>query len=77
MKYPDRDFYYKAIIRIHLGDTNGALDCLEKASQNRANDDEPGYLLFDYYWDGLHDNPRFKKLLDELGYTTVMPPEKK
>jgi serine/threonine protein kinase len=80
MKYPDRDFYYKAIIRMELGDTNGALDWLEKEYQNRANwDVEPPFrlLLFDQYWDGLHDNPRFRKFLVELNYTQVMPPAKK
>ncbi len=35
-----------------------------------------GELLFYEQWDGLHDDPRFKYLLDEVGFTKVMPPSK-
>ena len=34
-------------------------------------------LLFDEVWDDLHDDPRFKELLDKIGFTKVMPPRKK
>jgi serine/threonine protein kinase/Tfp pilus assembly protein PilF len=75
---------WKAEIQIHLGNTNTALDLLEKcytgyATHERGNDIEPplGGLLYDADWDGLRDHPRFKKLLDEIGYTKVMQPPKK
>jgi len=77
-KYPDRDFHHKAIVQIHLGHTNDALNWLEKECETRASRKYPEsplmFLWFDEYWDGLHDNPRFRKLLDELGYTKVLPP---
>ena len=31
-------------------------------------------LLFDEYWDSLHDDKRFKDLLDKIGFTKVMRP---
>ena len=75
------DYYRKGVIQIHLGNTNAALDWLEKSYENR----ERGYsyetplnlLLHDPCWDGLHDDPRFKELLDKIGYTKVMPTRKK
>ena len=74
MKYPERDFLYKAIIRSQLGDTNGAMDWLEKYYHNSASSDiNSDGLLLDYYWDGLHESPRFRKLLDQMGYTKVVP----
>jgi tetratricopeptide (TPR) repeat protein len=75
------DYYWKGEIQIHLGNTNAALDWLEKsyATHERGDDFETplDFLLHDPDWDGLHDNPRFKRLLDEIGYTKVMPPLKK
>ena len=68
------------MIQIHLGNTNAALDWLEKsyATRERGDDfDSLNDLLFDPCWDGLHNNPRFKRLLDEIGFTKVMPPPKK
>jgi serine/threonine protein kinase len=74
------DYYWKGVIQIHLGNTNAALDWLEKsyASRERGYDYETplNSLLYDPCWDGLHDNPRFRKLLDEIGYTKVMPNQK-
>jgi hypothetical protein len=69
------------VIQIHLGNTNAALNWLEKSYENR----ERGYsyetplnsLSYDPCWDGLHDDPRFKELLDKIGYTKVMPTRKK
>jgi serine/threonine protein kinase len=75
------DFYWKATIKIHLGDTNEALNLLETSFTNHERGS--GYitplntLLYDDWWDCLHDHPRFKKLLDEIGYTKVMPQRKK
>ena len=75
------DYDWKGEIQIHLGNTNAALDWLEKsyATRERGDDFETPLndLLFNPCWDGLHENPRFKRLLDEIGYTKVMPPPKK
>jgi tetratricopeptide (TPR) repeat protein len=72
----DSDFYWKAVIEIHLGDTNAALDWLGKAELTQER--YYGYLptlslvLFDHYWDGLHNDPRFKALLERVRLTKVM-----
>jgi tetratricopeptide (TPR) repeat protein len=70
------NYYWKATIQIHLGDTNAALEWLDKSYETRERDDFESpltYLIFDECWDGLRDNPRFKKLLDEISFTKVMP----
>jgi serine/threonine protein kinase len=71
------DYDWKGVIQIHLGNTNAALDWLEKsyATRERGDDFETPLndLLYNPCWDGLHNNPRFKRLLDEIGYTKVMP----
>jgi tetratricopeptide (TPR) repeat protein len=80
---PNSDFYWKATIRIHLGDTNAALRWLNKSFETHEH--QAGsyqetigcYLLFDECWDGLHEDPRFKKLLDKIGFTKVMLSRKK
>jgi tetratricopeptide (TPR) repeat protein len=76
-----QNFYYKAEIQIHLGNTGPALDFLQKdweAKKRNPNYDSYVHMvLHDDCWDGLHDNPRFKKLLDEIGLTKVMPPQKR
>jgi tetratricopeptide (TPR) repeat protein len=72
---PEKDFYDKAIIQIHVGDTNAALDWLEKtfeSQKGRGQENEMMYLLFDESWDGLRDLPRFKRLLGEVGFPKVM-----
>jgi serine/threonine protein kinase len=74
------EYYWKAVIQIHLGNTNAAMDWLEQARVNKERGSfEPtvSLLLLDNYWDALHDNPRFKNLLEEVGLTRVMPPQKK
>jgi tetratricopeptide (TPR) repeat protein len=78
-KYPDRDPYWKATIQTHLGNTNAALDWLEKsyaAHKGDEDDYEPplANLLIDDCWDGLRGNPRFQALLDKAGFAKVMPP---
>jgi tetratricopeptide (TPR) repeat protein len=71
------DYDWKGEIQIHLGNTNAALDWLEKSYATRERGDDFGTplndLLLNPCWDGLHENPRFKRLLDEVGYTKVMP----
>jgi serine/threonine protein kinase len=72
--------YRKAVIQIHLGNTNAALDLLEKSYETHERGAENALmlnlLLYDYHWVGLHNHPRFKALLEELGFTKVMRPRK-
>jgi hypothetical protein len=79
-KNTNAPFYWKAVIKIHLNDTNAALDLLEASYTNRERGGSYmtplNSLLFDDCWDGLHDNPRFKALLDEIGFTKVMRPKR-
>jgi tetratricopeptide (TPR) repeat protein len=69
---PGIDFYGKAVIYAHLGDTNRALDYLVESYNSREKEDGKfhmvDYLLLDEYWEGLHENPRFKALIRKLGY---------
>ncbi|MEK7676834.1 MAG: tetratricopeptide repeat protein [Verrucomicrobiota bacterium] len=81
-KNPNKDFYGKGVVQIHLGDTDAALGWLNKSYETREHSRESfetplTYLLFDECWDGLRDDPRFKELLDKIGFTKVMPPRKK
>ena len=79
--------YWKAVIQIHLGNTNAALDWLQKSCEKHeyggmGGVSDPvgvtspvGELLF-YERNGMGcmtGNPRFKRLLDEVGFTKVMP----
>src|SRR5262249_53403819 len=75
------DFYWKAVATVHLGKTNEALNLLEKSCA--AHEHWPGsydgplhYLLLDAHWDGLHNSPRFKAVLDKIGFPKVPPPPK-
>jgi tetratricopeptide (TPR) repeat protein len=73
-------YYFKAVVRFNLGDTNGALAWLNASYTNHERDaylPACSKLLFDEYWDGLHDNPRFRDLLDNMSFTKVMAPTKK
>jgi len=73
----------KAIIQIHLGNTNAALSWLEKAYENQKpqgslhDNSHLPYLFEDECWDSLYDDLRFRALLDKMGLTKVMPPRKK
>ena len=75
------DFYWKAVVRTHLGDPEAALKWLSKSYE--THELESGFqtplinLLFNHWWDGLHDDPRFAALLDKIGYTKVMPSRKR
>jgi serine/threonine protein kinase/Tfp pilus assembly protein PilF len=68
--------YWKAVIQIRLGNTNRALDLLQQSFDTRERagsyDNPLNQLLLDDCWDGVHDHPRFKKLLEEIGYEKVM-----
>jgi tetratricopeptide (TPR) repeat protein len=72
-KNPDINYYLNAVIKIHLGETNEALRLLKQQYGLRTGEFEPplSSLLFDECWDGLHDNPEFKQLLDKIGFTKV------
>jgi tetratricopeptide (TPR) repeat protein len=74
-------FYSKAVIKMHLSDTNAALGLLEASYTNRERGTmyitPLNLLLYDDCWDGLHEHPRFKALLDEIGFTKVMRPKPK
>jgi tetratricopeptide (TPR) repeat protein len=73
------NLYWKAVIQFNLGNTNVALDLLEESFAMRQMDGcEPSMsnLLFDHYWDSLHAEPRFKALLDKMGFAKVMAPKK-
>jgi serine/threonine protein kinase/Tfp pilus assembly protein PilF len=69
---PDSEFYWKAVVQIHLGHTNEAFGWLTKAYETREKAGEMfhqmDFLLFDEYWDGLHEDPQFKALLRKVGY---------
>jgi serine/threonine protein kinase/tetratricopeptide (TPR) repeat protein len=73
-------FVWKATIQINLGQTSEAMESLEQAFANQegwGQDNGLGLntLLFDEHWDSLHNDPRFKQLLNELGFTRVMRPQ--
>jgi hypothetical protein len=74
------DLYWKALIQLHLGNTNVALDLLHRScaiGEMESFCPAINSVLFDCNWDCLHDNPRFKELLDKIGLTKVMSPKKK
>ena len=72
---PDRGQYERAVIQIHLGETNAALtslyQCYEK-EERRGVYSGLNYLLFYEGWDGLRGDRRFQELLNRIGYTKVM-----
>jgi serine/threonine protein kinase len=72
-KRPDSAFYWKAVVHVHLGNTNEVFHWLNKSLQTRESivgnwQHELDSLIFDEYWDGLRDDPRFKKLLRDVGF---------
>jgi serine/threonine protein kinase len=69
-------FYWKAILQIRMGNQDAAFDWLQKAFDAHEPDGLEN-LLVDPDWDSVHDDPRFKRLLDKIGFTKVMPPLQK
>ena len=73
--------YWKAMIQLHLGNTNEALGLLEQTYAARRQEGEymppVGCILYDHDWVALYNNPRFKKLLADIGYPSVMKPRLK
>ena len=75
-----RSYYWKAVIQIHMGNTNAALDWLDKSYEHRefrTDSFEPplNFVLLDESWDSVHDDPRFKAILEKIGFTKVMRPK--
>jgi serine/threonine protein kinase len=78
--YRPTDYYDHAVTQMHLGQTDRALDLLEKSYEMDIRDgieSDMICLLFDEHWDGIRDNQRFKALLEKLGYPEVMKPRRK
>jgi tetratricopeptide (TPR) repeat protein len=69
--------YLRAVIQCQLGHTNAAFEILEQVYHTHARngpvEDWMFYLLFDETWDASREEPRFRALLDKIGYTKVMP----
>jgi serine/threonine protein kinase len=81
-KKPDTDFYWKAVVSIQLGDTNGALQWLNKSFDTRehsgggwTHDFED--VIFDEYWDPYRGDSWFKEFVDKIGFERVTVPGKK
>ena len=77
-KYPNQHFCWKAIIQMHLGNTNAALDLLDKSYDARESFGSAAggvnALFFRRCWDGVQDHPRFKALLEKTTFSKVIPP---
>jgi hypothetical protein len=71
-------YYERAVIKINLGNTNEALKLLERCYEIREGvmEHHLDYLVFDEYWDGVRDHPRFKELLQKVGFTKVARPQR-
>jgi tetratricopeptide (TPR) repeat protein len=69
--------YWKARVQIRLGNPDQAIYWLQQSWKKNESDRVPmvSRLLFDDFWDGLHGDPRFQRLLDEVGLAKVMRPE--
>jgi len=68
------DPYALARLWARLGNTNEVFVLLEKAyREHHGNMPE---LLLDDCWDPLRDDPRFKELLDRMGFSKVSPSRK-
>jgi tetratricopeptide (TPR) repeat protein len=76
-KDPNAECYCKACVQIRLGNTEAALDWLEKSVQARLrngySEGNLGWLLVHECWDPLRGNPRFKKVLVQTTFSQVMP----
>ena len=76
----NEDLYQRAVIQIHLGKTNEALDKLEQAleiEKGRIGDSDLKNLIFDGSWYSLRNNDRFKRLLNKVGFTTKVTQPRK
>jgi tetratricopeptide (TPR) repeat protein len=78
---PNEGFYVKAIIQHQLGHNDEAFVWLNKSYESHEQigagcETWMNYLLWHHWWDDLHDDPRFKELLDKVGFTKVMSARK-
>ena len=71
----DSEFYWKAVIYVHLGHTNDVFPWLNKSFETREEDEKANGLhhalnglLFDEYWDSLRGDPQFKKLVSKMRF---------
>jgi serine/threonine protein kinase len=62
-------FYEMAGINARLGNTNEVFPLLEKAYKEHNR--RMMFLLEDDHWDGYRGDPRFKKLLDKMGFHPI------
>jgi serine/threonine protein kinase len=71
-------YYAQAVARIHLGNTNESFRLLQRSYETREGPMEHflDYLVFDEHWNGVRDDPRFKALLEKVGFTKVARPRK-
>ena len=68
---PVSEYYWKAVVQVQLGDTNGAFFWLNKSLLTHEMADwgrETDGLLFDEYWDSLRDDPSFIEFAKRAGF---------
>jgi hypothetical protein len=68
---PSRSPYNTARLYARLGDTNAALAWLARSHQERENGDGVDPLMDDC-WDMLRSDPRYKQLMETMGFTKVI-----
>jgi serine/threonine protein kinase len=74
------EYYWKAVIQMHLGNTDEAFRWLQTCYDRREDrGDFTSWLIelfYDQCWDGVHDDRRFKTLVDKVGLSKVTIPER-
>jgi serine/threonine protein kinase len=77
---PNEESYWKACLQMRLGNTDAALDWLNKSVQARLRDGSTEgnlkFLIVHECWDPVRNDPRFKELLDKTTFSEVMPRRK-
>jgi len=72
---PHADPYGMAQLNARLGNTNEVFALLDRAC--KEHNDSMKFILGNNCFDLFHDDPRFKELLNKIGFTNVMPLPKK
>ncbi|MEO8429775.1 MAG: protein kinase [Verrucomicrobiota bacterium] len=77
-EYLDGDFYRKAEIQFRLGDTNAAIEWLNRSFAVREKRDGTyesplNWILYYEVWDPFRKDKRFIELLNKIGFTKVNP----
>jgi len=80
-KKPNEEFYWKAIIKNQLGEIEETFGWLNKSYETHERigsgcETWLNYILWHHWWDELHEDPRFKELLEKVGFTKVLPARK-